>query len=554
MSGKFSADPDAAFSYINPVISRESAPHFPVQDSRGCLKNDWRIVMKEIVTCKRMKELDNAAIYQMGIPSCVLMERAALKTAEEIKKHFQKIYGTSEEYKKEKVLVVCGSGNNGGDGIAIARLLYLEGVDTSFFVAGSENRMTEETRNQYRIASNYGVPVVHNVEWAEYTTIVDALFGVGLARPVEGAYRELIMRMNETDAWKVAVDIPSGVDGDTGKELGIAFHADLTVTFAFRKRGLCFYPGRMYAGRIVVADIGIYGADQPQDRTWHLEQSDLGLLPERVVYGNKGTFGKVLVVAGTEGMCGAAYLCASAALAGGAGMVKIQTEEANRVPLQILLPEAMVTCAFTEEANRKSLDWCDVLVIGPGLGISGKSRERAEWFLKNASLAQKPVILDADGLNLLAMHPAWNAWLSERVTVTPHLGEMSRLTGKSIDQIQCRMAETAEEYAAGTDAVCVLKDACTVVADKNGHLYLNLAGNPGMATAGSGDVLSGILAAVACMYLQKKENAPDPGLCAALGVYLHAKSGDQAAEETGTRGMKARDLIRMLPSVLAKIR
>lgn len=500
--------------------------------------------MKEIVTCKRMKELDQAAIHKMEVPSCVLMERAALKTVEEMKKNFR------EPYDKERVLVVCGSGNNGGDGIAIARILHLQGIRSEFFPAGSREHMTEETGRQYRIASNYHVPVVHNPDWSEYTTIVDAIFGVGLARPVEGRYKDLIGKMNQAHAWKVAVDIPSGVDGDTGRELGIAFRADLTVTFAYRKRGLCFYPGRMYAGRTVVADIGIYGADQPEDRTWHLEQTDLKLLPERVVYGNKGTFGKVLVVAGTEGMCGAAFLCASAALAGGAGMVKIQTVEANRIPLQILLPEAMVTCEFTEEANRKSLDWCDVLVIGPGLGISGRSRERAEWFLRNAAEVQKPVILDADGLNLLAMHPGWEAWLSERVTVTPHPGEMSRLSGMSIDQIQCRMAETAAGYAARTGAVCVLKDACTVVADKEGRIYLNLAGNPGMATAGSGDVLSGVLAAVACMYLHKEEKTPDAGLQAALGVYLHALGGDMAAEETGTRGMTARDIIRMFPKTI----
>lgn len=494
-----------------------------------------------------MKALDTAAIQEKEIPSCVLMERAALKTVEELKKGF------SMEVQKERVLVVCGSGNNGGDGIAIARILHLAGVRAEYYLAGSVDHMTEETQRQYRIAVNYQVPRVHNPKWDEYTTIVDAIFGVGLARPVEGRYRETIRRMNQADAWKVAVDIPSGVDGDTGRELGIAFRADLTVTFAYRKRGLCFYPGRMYAGRTVVADIGIYGAEQAEDRTSHLEWTDLRLLPERVAYGNKGTFGKVLVVAGTEGMCGAAFLCASAALAGGAGMVRIQTVEENRIPLQTLLPEAMVTCEFTEVSNRKCLDWCDVLVIGPGLGVSGRSRERAEWFLKNAADDGKTVILDADGLNLLALHPEWNTCLSERVTVTPHLGEMCRLAGKSIGQIQHRIAETAQEFAADTGAVCVLKDACTVVADKEENVYLNLSGNPGMATAGSGDVLSGVLSAVQCMYLNEKGSAPDPGMRAALGVYLHACSGDLAARKMGTRGMTARDIIRMLPEVLRRI-
>lgn len=234
-------------------------------------------------------------------------------------------------------------------------------------------------------------------------------------------------------------------------------------------------------------------------------------------------------------------------------MVKIQTTEENRIPLQTLLPEAMVTCEFTEESNRKCLDWCDVLVIGPGLGVSGRSRERAEWFLKNAAENKKPVILDADGLNLLAIHPEWKSYLSDRVTVTPHLGEMGRLQGKNIGQIQHRTAEAARQFAEETGTVCVLKDACTVIADKDGRTYLNLSGNPGMATAGSGDVLSGVLAAVWCMFRNVPEDQTTPGMKAALGVYLHALSGDLAAQKIGTRGMTARDIVRMLPKVLHRI-
>lgn len=492
-----------------------------------------------------MKELDAAAIKEMGMPSLVLMERAALKTSEEI------INGFPLNKEKEHVLVVCGRGNNGGDGIAIARLLHLQGIRTDCYLAMGAEAMTKETRQQYETAVNYQVPMVHNPEWDEYTTIVDAIFGVGLSRTVEGRCGEIIRCMNQADAWKVAVDIPSGVDSDTGRELGIAFRADLTVTFAYRKQGLCFYPGRMFAGRVVIGDIGIYGAEQADDRTCYLEWGDLRLLPERVPFGNKGTFGKVLVVAGTEGMCGAAFFSAAAALACGAGMVKIQTVEENRIPLLTLLPETMVTCEFTEESNRKCLDWCDVLIIGPGLGLSGKSRARAEWFLHNAAKTQKPVILDADGLNLLAMYPEWKSYLSERVTITPHLGEMGRLLREDISRIQPRMIEKSREFARETDAVCVLKDACTVIADKNGRTYLNLTGNPGMATAGSGDVLCGVLAAIHCMYL--KEEKPDYGLRAALGVYLHGKSGDLAAKEIGQRGMTARDIIRMMPGMLQRI-
>lgn len=497
--------------------------------------------MKKLVTCKEMKDLDSTTIREIGVPSEVLMERAALKVVEETEKYLQK---------DERILVVCGSGNNGGDGIAIARLFHLKGIRVEFYMVGNKDKMTRETALQYKIASGYRVPEVNNPQWSEYTTIVDAVFGVGLTRPIEGHYADIIHEMNSARAKKIAVDIPSGVNGDTGLEMGIAFSADLTVTFAYRKRGLCFYPGRLYAGRIVTADIGIYEQEAVTASAACLENKDLKLFPERDPGGNKGTFGKVLFVTGSEGMCGAAYLSASAALRAGAGMVKIQTVEANRIPLQILLPEAMVCSRFDQESNEQLLSWCDVIVIGPGLGTSVASREREQWFLTAAAREKKPLILDADGLNLLAAHPQWYQYLGEHVVLTPHIGEMSRLSGRTIQEIQHEIADTALKCAAETGSVCVLKDACTLIADEKGQMYLNLSGNSGMATAGSGDVLSGILAAVLCMYL-KTEEQPPMVLKAALGVYLHGLCGDLAAAEKGKRSMLAGDIIEYLPKALA---
>ncbi len=497
--------------------------------------------MREIVTAGEMKELDSNTIKTAGIPSLVLMERAALQTAAEITLHLK-------EREREKILVVCGTGNNGGDGLAIARLLHLQGQNVGYYIAGNEEKMTAETAQQQKIAEYYQVPRVHNLNLNEYTTIVDAIFGVGLSRPVEGDYAKLISKLNQASAYKVAVDIPSGIDSDTGFEKGIAFRADLTVTFAFRKRGLCFYPGRMYGGEIIVADIGIYSAPGEKIRMHYLEKRDLAMLPERVPYGNKGTFGKVLLVAGSKGMCGAAYLSAAAALKSSAGMVKIQTVEANRIPLQTLLPEAMLTCEFDGKKNQEMYDWCDVLVIGPGLGTGEQSRERCQWFLSRAASDKKPVVLDADGLNLLAAHEEWKKYISENVILTPHIGEMSRLCKKGIGAIQDRLVETAADYAKETGAVCVLKDACTVVADASGDTYLNLSGNAGMATAGSGDVLSGVLAGIQCMYLSA-ERKSFPALTAALGVYVHGLAGDLAATAVGQRGMTAGDIIRFLPEI-----
>lgn len=496
--------------------------------------------MKKLVTCKEMKDLDSTTIREIGVPSEVLMERAALKVVEETEKYLQK---------DERILVVCGSGNNGGDGIAVARLFHLKGIRVEFYMVGNKDKMTRETALQYKIASGYRVPEVNNPQWSEYTTIVDAVFGVGLTRPIEGHYADIIHEMNSARAKKIAVDIPSGVNGDTGLEMGIAFSADLTVTFAYRKRGLCFYPGRLYAGRIVTADIGIYEQEAVTASAACLENKDLKLFPERDPGGNKGTFGKVLFVTGSEGMCGAAYLSASAALRAGAGMVKIQTVEANRIPLQTLLPEAMVTCDFDEKKNQEMFDWCDVAVIGPGLGTSAQSRERAQWFLSEAARCKKTVILDADGLNLLSVHESWKRFIGEHVILTPHIGEMSRLCGKGISEIQDCLAQTAADYAKESGAVCILKDACTVVADASGEMYLNLSGNAGMATAGSGDVLSGVLAGIQCMYLAAEKKL-SPVMLAALGVYVHGLAGDQAAGKVGQRGMTAGDIIRFLPEIL----
>lgn len=496
--------------------------------------------MKEIVTCQQMKALDAQTIEEKKMPSCVLMERAALAVADEMERLLTE---------NERVLVVCGGGNNGGDGVAIARILYLRGIHAEIFLMEKEESCTPETRRQIEIADSYGVPKVNNPGWSEYTTIVDAVFGVGLSRPIEGRCADIIREMNAARAKKVAVDMPSGINGDNGMEMGIAFLADLTVTFAYRKRGLCFYPGRMYAGEVVVADVGIYRDPETESMAWHLEPEDLNLLPPRNPRGNKGTFGKVLLVAGSPGMCGAVYLSAEAALRSGAGMVKIQTPQENRTPLQVLLPEAMISCDFCEEENQRLLEWCDVLLIGPGLGTDPTSAKRAGWFLTHGCTAGKPVILDADGLNLLAAHSEWEEYLGNNVIVTPHIGEMSRLVKKSIGEIQNSMAETASAYARRTGTVCVLKDACTAIADSSGSLCLNILGNAGMATAGSGDALAGILAAVFCMYLAK-EDAPDNCLKAALGVTLHALCGDAAAGKLGMRSMTARDIIRALSGVL----
>ena len=495
--------------------------------------------MKRIVGCKEMKELDHNTIEIRGVPSCVLMERAALQVVKELEEKFER------NALEEKILCVCGNGNNGGDGVAVARILRLHGYKADIYLIGNPEHRTQEMKRQLLIADNYHVPVVNNLEEQEYTTIVDAIFGVGLTRPVEGMYADLIHRLNRMNAWKVAVDLPSGVNGDTGAVLGTAFQADLTVTFAYRKAGLCLYPGRKIAGNVVVADVGIYGTDSQQSRFWQLNKEDLSLLPEKAIDGNKGTFGKILIVAGSPGMCGAAYLSASGAFAVGAGMVKIVTTEANRIPLQTMLPEAMLFCGDDFES---AFEWCDILVIGPGLGMTSDAERKVQWFLEAAAQSGKRVVLDADGLNLLAEHPEWKAYLGEHVVLTPHMGEMSRLTGDSIEKLQNDRVGAARRFVEQTGAVCVLKDACTLAVSSDGRVWFSLYGNPGMATAGSGDVLSGIIAGIMCMY--RSNNKISLGQQAAVGVMIHGLGGDQAAQDNGMAGMKAGDIAKGVSTVL----
>lgn len=493
--------------------------------------------MQIILTCGEMKELDSRTIEKIGVPSAVLMERAALSVFKEITSRFS----------CTTVLCVCGSGNNGGDGVAVARLLYNAGFDAEIYMAGDPAHYTEETARQVKIAENYGVPFTdHFTEGHE--VIVDALFGVGLSREVTGKYAELIEKMNVQPSFRAAVDIPSGINGDTGQVMGAAVKCDLTVTFAYRKAGHLLYPGRTYCGETVCADIGIYAA-YPSLSAVSFEKNDLRHYFQRDPAGNKSDFGKLLCVTGSRGMCGASYLCAAGALKTGVGMVMIRTTEDNRIPLQTLLPEAMLSTAEGEAEDERVFAWCDAVVLGCGLGMTEAAAARVLWYLKACHETKKPLIIDADALNLISKHEAMRQYLGRHTVLTPHPGEMSRISGYTVEEIKNNPAMTSRSFAVKTGAVVVQKDACTVTASPEGQIYLNSSGNCGMGTAGSGDVLAGIIGAVVCLRSRKTFD-PDFGGAAAAGVYLHGLSGDEAASMKGQASMTAKDIIEALPQVL----
>ena len=506
--------------------------------------------MLHIVTAEEMKEMDRRAIEETGIPSAVLMERAALAAADAVTEALADPERFPVNRDTPSVLVIAGPGRCGGDGIACARILHLRGIGCHIQLAGDPERLAPETAQQLRIAGNLGIPVSRDEPIGDSGLIVDALFGIGLSRPAEGEFGALIRSMNESHAFVVSVDIPSGLNADDGQPAGCAVRADVTVTMQLPKRGILLDPGRLYCGRLVIADIGIPDcAPEPAGRPlFAMTNQDLAdLLPKRAPSGNKGTFGRVLLAAGSDGMAGAAVLSARSAIRSGAGMVKVLTDARNRVIIQTAVPEALYagysTAEEAEAAVRVSLGWADAVAAGPGLGTGSAASAIVRCLLSEADI---PLVLDADALNLIAGDPSLRALLSAHngpVTLTPHMGEMARLTGRSVRELKQNRFAAAAALASETGGVVVLKDARTVTAVPDGRLFLNLSGNSGLATAGSGDVLTGLTAGLLA-------GGTDPSVAGALASFLHGLAGDAAASQRGQRALTAGELPDALASVL----
>lgn len=493
--------------------------------------------MKYLPDGMQMKGADRYTIERLKVPSLTLMERAAKACVEEIKRRTPDI---------ARACIVCGSGNNGGDGLAIARMLLKDGADAAVVMAGNLAHLTEEAAYQKKLFEEAGGAVSSEFADGEYSIIIDALFGVGLNREVSGKYCGLIHRMNEAAGAKVAVDIPSGISADTGAVLGAAFRADYTVTFQAEKLGTVLYPGKEYAGEVITADIGISEQPFEDDRMTACAPELLeykAMLPARKADSNKGTYGKVLVIAGSRGMSGAAYLNALSAYRAGAGLVRIYTAEENRVILQAGLPEAVVTTYdfFDEHELVKLLNWADTVCIGSGIGRSEKSRKILKTTLANVEV---PCVIDADGLNLLAEHKKYFEGLSpEKVILTPHMKEFSRLTGKDVEEVRRNRVKLLRDFTAENGFTCVLKDARTLVLSGDGRMYVNRSGCAAMAKAGSGDVLAGIIAGLLAQ-------GADVGTAAVLGTFLHGCAGEYAEKELGSYSVMAGEIAGSLGKVI----
>lgn len=512
------------------------------------------LLMEYVLTSAEMKASDKAAIETYGICSLVLMERAALQTANVIIERFG-----AEVY----VGVMAGTGNNGGDGIAIARILQEQGIRAEINMIGDLSKLSQETTVQLETAKKLNIPIYYGVEHTTYDVLVDAIFGIGLTREVEGVYRKAIEAMNASKAKVVAVDIPSGVNADDGSIMGCAVKANITVTYAYRKLGLMLYPGASCAGEIICVPIGIPKEVTDKKRTGVVTFTDAKKdlqFPERDPAGNKGTFGKVLLIAGSKTMGGACFLSALSAYRTGAGMVRIFTAADNRESLLKKLPEAIVDtyqdaksaeglAISQEESNTllAGIKWADVVAVGPGISISEKAKAILTEVL---AVCDKPIVFDADALNILSQNEELLRTLEyghkkydNDIILTPHIGEFSRLMKCPVAMIKKDFLHCCKTFTKKYDVSLVCKDARTIVAKRGKLTYLNASGNDGMATAGSGDVLTGIIAGFLAQGCSGFE-------AAVMGTYTHGLAGDLARKKTSAYYIMAQDIIKSLKDIL----
>lgn len=502
-----------------------------------------------VVTASQMKQYDANTIARFKMPSLLLMERAALVTVEEL------IRVRGDE--PCRAVVLAGCGNNGGDGLAIGRLLMLQGYKVTFVLLGDEAKCTEETTRQICILREYGAQIYGTTQDGEYDIVIDALFGVGLSRDVEGICRDAIEWINASNAYVCSVDIASGISADTGRVMGCAVRADMTVTYGFRKLGHILYPGAEYTGSLVCRQMGIdersFLGEVPSWYTY--TGADSYVLPERKPDGNKGTFGKALLIVGSRQTAGAAMMAAKSTFRMGAGMVRIVTAAENAEAILQYVPEAMLL-TYSENDDEKlsfmrqlrdAAEWADCILVGPGIGMGSTAYELLRFSITESNL---PLVIDADGLNLLAEHEELREALMRctdarrTVILTPHLGEFARLYGCSITQAGEHLTEYPIELSERLKCIVVCKDARTIVVQAGaGCGYVNTAGNAGMATAGSGDVLAGMVTGLVVQNISGMD-------AAVAGVYLHGIAGDLAAERETDVSMTATDIIERITDVV----
>jgi hydroxyethylthiazole kinase-like uncharacterized protein yjeF len=500
-----------------------------------------------VLNSTQMRDADRRAIEDIGIASLVLMENAGRQTVAAIEAMYA-------DLADRHVAVLCGRGNNGGDGFVVARTLAQRGVGVSVFLIGRVSDVRGDARTNLDILGRLGISVaeiadsqaweLHFSEFSDCTLVVDAIFGTGLNAPVTGLIESVITDVNASGIPVVAIDLPSGLSADSHEPIGPSIEAELTVTLAAPKLPLVLPPGEMRSGDIVIADIGIPGEVIEALAGPRVElltrASTRELVTPRAADSHKGDYGRVLIVAGSKGKTGAAHLSAVGALRSGAGLVTVATP-ASCLNIVASLGAEYMTEPLDEAINGLDPDGVerlieiarDVIAIGPGLGQAEATRDFVRQLVDRATT---PLVIDADGLNAFASDPDRLSGREGRdVIITPHPGEMARLVGMSTDEVQASRLEIARNFAIAHHLYVVLKGHRTLIATPDERVFINPTGNPGMATGGTGDVLTGMIAAWLAQLL-------DAEAACKLAVYLHGMAGDLAEADEGEVSLTAADL------------
>lgn len=519
--------------------------------------------MEILVTSDEMRLCDRAAVERYRIPSLLLMENAGAGAARVLEEQFGPVEG-------KLIYVFCGKGNNGGDGFVVARHLYNLGARVWVFLTGRASELRGDAKTNHQIlkeivrhdrSKNITFDELHSTKplsrLPKPHIIVDALVGTGFTGSLRDPYRQLVEWMNRTRVPTLAIDVPSGINSDNGTAGNAAVRADVTATMALKKVGLVVNRGRECAGRTIAVDIQIpsHAFQSVSFKTFLIEPADvIQRLPQRPLSAHKYSCGKVFVVAGSVGLTGAAAMCSSSALKAGAGAVVLGIPQSLNAILEEKLTEVMTVplpetsdqslAANAYDVLKRNIEWSDVVALGPGLSRNRETQQLVWRILENIN---RPILVDADGLNALSEN---RRLLKRKKTVpfilTPHAGELSRLIGLDSKEIEAERVSVAREVAKNYRVVLVLKGGPTVVADAEGNVYVNSTGNPGMATAGAGDVLSGIIVGLWAQGLSPL----DAALC---GVYLHGLAGDLARDALGEYSLVAMDIQEQFPNAVREL-
>jgi len=513
--------------------------------------------MMKVATAEQMQELDRKAVETYRIPGIVLMENAGRGAAEVISNVFP-------DLQKKRIAIVAGKGNNGGDGFVIGRHLLNKGISTKVFLLTESRSLRGDAETNYQIFSRMKGEVVSIPSSKDYQKVkrdlekfdllIDGIFGTGLDAEVRGYYREVIDHLNTLKKPIVAIDIPSGLSANTGKPLGTAIRASLTITFGLPKVGHLISPGIDYVGEVKVIDIGIPRSlvDEEKIQTHLLEEEEIRKwlsIPRRLDT-HKGDYGHLLVIAGSVGKTGAAAMACEAALRMGAGLVTLAIPKSLNSIMEMKLTEVM-TEPLPEtpkqtlglRAFNSLLRLCEkksAVIIGPGIGTF---KETQSLVLKLIKTLDIPIVLDADGLTALATQPKTLPAANRSLVITPHPGEMARLINSTAKEVQEDRIGISNKFSQSNHVHLVLKGFRTLIASPKGEVFINPTGNPGMASGGTGDVLTGMIGGLICQGFDILTSLQ-------ISVYLHGLAGDKAAQEMGEKSLVATDIIGKIPPLL----